>query len=115
MPYYNAMHTVVETPAYLVSAAKAGMSQEERVVVVDQIAANPQAGEIISGGGGIRKVRVAGRGKGKSGGYRVLTYYMTENEPVYLISVINKSKATNLSDAQKAAVKSVAKDLRYER
>jgi putative transcriptional regulator len=42
---------------------------------------------------------VPGRGKGKSGGYRVLTYYMTEDEPVYLISVINKDKVANRNAA----------------
>ena len=109
------MHTVVETPTFLASAAKAGMSESERVAAIDLISVNPAAGEIMPGGGGVRKVRVPGRGKGKSGGYRVLTYYMTENEPVYLISVINKDKIANLNDAQLAVVKSVAKDIRDER
>jgi hypothetical protein len=109
------MHTVVETPTFLASAAKAGMTEAERTAAVDLISANPSAGEIMPGGGGVRKVRVPGRGKGKSGGYRVLTYYMTEDEPVFLISVINKDKIANLSDAQLAVVKSVAKDIRDER
>lgn len=109
------MHTVVETPTFLTSAAKAGMTEAERVAAIDLISANPSAGEIMPGAGGVRKVRVPGRGKGKSGGYRVLTYYMTENEPVFLISVINKDKVANLNDAQLAVVKSVAKDIRNER
>ena len=109
------MHSVVETPTFLASAAKAGMTESERVAAIDLISVNPAAGEIMPGGGGVRKVRVPGRGKGKSGGYRVLTYYMTENEPVYLISVINKDKIANLNDAQLAVVKSVAKDIRDER
>lgn len=109
------MQTVVETPTYLTAAAKVGMNEADRVAAVDQIAADPQAGDMIAGGGGVRKVRVAGRGKGKSGGYRILTYYLTDDEPVFLISVINKSKTANLSDAQKAVVKTVAKDIRDER
>jgi hypothetical protein len=109
------MHSVVETPTFLASAAKAGMTEGERIAAVDLIAAAPTAGEIMPGGGGVRKVRVPGRGKGKSGGYRVLTYYMTENEPVFLISVINKDKIANLNDAQLAVVKSVAKEIRHER
>jgi hypothetical protein len=71
LPYNYLVHTVVETPTYLAAAAKAGMTEAERVAAVDQIAADPQAGDIIPGGGGVRKVRVAGRGKGKSGGYRI--------------------------------------------
>lgn len=91
------------------------MTDAERLAAIDLIAANPQAGEIIPGGGGARKVRVPGRGKGKSGGYRILTYYMTEDEPVFLLSVINKEKAPNFSDAQKAVVKDVAKGIRSGR
>ena len=91
------------------------MTEMERDFAVRIVAENPEAGDIIPGGGGVRKVRVPGRGKGKSGGYRVLTYYMTEDTPVFLISVINKSKQANLSDGQKATVKEVAKEIRDER
>jgi hypothetical protein len=65
------MHTVIETPAFLASAADEGVSEEERAEIVARIAAHPNAGEIMPGTGGARKVRFAGRGKGKSGGYRV--------------------------------------------
>ncbi|MBB5684691.1 type II toxin-antitoxin system RelE/ParE family toxin [Sphingobium boeckii] len=109
------MHTVVETPAYLKAADKAGMSQVEREAAVSLLANNPESGDIIAGGGGVRKVRVPKQGQGKSGGYRVLTYYMTENEPVFLISVINKSKQANLSDGQRAIVKEAAKEIRDDR
>jgi hypothetical protein len=109
------MHTVVETPTYLAAAAKAGMTEQERFNAVSIVAANPQAGDIIAGGGGVRKIRVPKQSGGKSGGYRVLTYYMTKDEPVFLISVLNKSKQANLSPAQKSEVKSVAKELRDER
>lgn len=109
------MHSVVETPTFLAAAAKAGMTEEERANAVTIVARNPEAGDMIAGGGGVRKIRVPKQGKGKSGGYRVLTYYMTENEPVFLISVLNKSKQANLSAAQKGEVKAAAKELRDER
>jgi hypothetical protein len=109
------MHTVVETPTFLAAAAKAGMTEEERATAVTIVARNPAAGDIIAGGGGVRKIRVPKQGKGKSGGYRVLTYYLTEDEPVFLISVLNKSKQANLSPAQTKEVKVVAKELRDER
>jgi hypothetical protein len=67
------MHTVIETAAFLRSADVAGMTDAERALAVDTIAANPLAGDVIVGSGGCRKVRIAGRGKGKSGGYRVTT------------------------------------------
>lgn len=106
------MHTVVETPPFLTSAAKAGMTEAERTIAIDLIAANPETGDVISGGGGVRKVRIPGRGKGKSGGYRILTYFMAPKRPVFLLWVLNKSKAANLTDAQTAALKAAAKEIR---
>jgi putative transcriptional regulator len=51
------------------------MSDGERLAIVTWIAANPQAGDVIEGTGGARKVRFAGKGKGKSGGYRVIVLF----------------------------------------
>ena len=99
------MHTVVETPEYLAAAKKAGMSDSERLAAVDYIAANPSAGDVIEGSGGARKVRVAREGKGKSGGYRVITYYTRDDLPVYLLTVISKGKQANLTATQKAEIK----------
>jgi hypothetical protein len=99
------MHTIVETPEYLSAAKKAGMSEAERLAVVDAIAANPSAGDVIEGGGGARKVRIAREGKVKSGGYRVITYYTRDDVPVYLLTVISKGKQTNLTAAQMAQIK----------
>jgi hypothetical protein len=60
-----------------------GLTEREREAVVETIANNPAAGDEISGTGGARKVRVAGRGKGKSGGYRVITFYSGKDLPVF--------------------------------
>lgn len=68
------MHTVIETPGYLASARDENVTEEERAEIVSFLAANPDAGDIMAGTGGARKVRFAGRGKGKSGGYRVITF-----------------------------------------
>ena len=48
------------------------------------IAANPAAGDVIEGTGGARKVWFAGKGKGKSGGYRVITFFSGTDVPVFL-------------------------------
>jgi hypothetical protein len=67
------LHAVIETRAFLAAAAAAGMTDEERERAIIEIAENPRAGDLIKDTGGCRKVRAAGRGKGKSGGYRVIT------------------------------------------
>lgn len=99
------MHTVVETPEYLSAANKAGMTEAERSAAVDFIGANPDAGVVIEGTGGCRKVRIAREGKGKSGGYRIVTYYTRIDAPVFLLTVISKSRQANLTSAQKAELK----------
>jgi hypothetical protein len=94
------MHAVIETSAFLGDAAAAGMSEEERFAVVNFIAENPTAGVLMPGTGGARKIRFAGRGKGKSGGYRVVTYFAAPDIPVFMLAVINKGERANLSRAE---------------
>ncbi len=67
------------------------------------------------GTGGARKVRFAGKGKGKSGGYRVVTYLMDEHQPVFLLTVISKGQQANLTAQQKKALKGSAKDEKKKR
>ena len=80
-PYALSMHTIVETPEYLRDARTAGLTDSERQAVVSYIASHPEAGDVIPGTGGARKVRFAGRGKGKSGGYRVITLLYRSGVP----------------------------------
>lgn len=76
---------------------------------VSQIAADPEAGDVIVGSGGCRKVRVAGRGKGKSGGYRIVTLFGGGDVPVFLLSVLSKGQDANFSEGQVAQMKVMAK------
>lgn len=85
------------------------MSEEERDWIVRYVSENPEAGVIIQDTGGARKVRVPREGGGKSGGYRVATYYMDESTPVFLLSVIDKTEAANFSAAEKKRMKTAAK------
>lgn len=103
------MHTVVETPAYLSSAKAEGMDAEELKAVVTLVAANPLAGDLIVGSGGCRKLRVAGKGKGKSGGYRVVTYFASPKLPVFLIAVLAKGSRANFSKAEVASMARLTK------
>jgi hypothetical protein len=89
------MQTVVETEAYLRDAKAAKLSDDERKEIVNFIAANPGAGHEIPGTGGARKVRFAGKGKGKSGGYRVITFYSGEDIPVFLLNVFAKNETSS--------------------
>lgn len=99
------MHSVVETPDYLADAKAAGLTDDERTAVVDRLAKDPEAGDEIKGTGGARKVRFAGRGKGKSGGYRVITFYSGRDVPVFLLNVFFKGERVDLTQAERNALK----------
>jgi hypothetical protein len=83
----EAVQTVVETRAYLAAVKATGIRDEEAAAIVDGLASDPAMGDEIAGTGGCRKVRIAGRGKGKSGGYRVVTFYSGEALPLFLLTV----------------------------
>jgi len=103
------MHTVTLTHAFERAAAGAGMSEDEIQVLIDFLAENPTAGDVMAGTGGCRKVRVAGRGKGKSGGYRTITFYTGENLPVFLITVFGKGEKSNLSKSESNRLRDITK------
>ncbi len=105
------MQSVIETNAYLAAAKDAGMSVDEQQAVVNVIAANPQAGEIMPGCGGARKLRVARPGSGKSGGYRIITYYAGTDVPAFLLTVFGKNEKTNLTKAERNALAALTKTL----
>ncbi|MEC9067810.1 MAG: type II toxin-antitoxin system RelE/ParE family toxin [Pseudomonadota bacterium] len=105
------MQTVVETPGYLRAAKSANMTDEEREAVVALIAENPEAGEIMPGCGGARKLRFAKPGRGKSGGYRVITYYAGTDYPTFLLTVFGKGEKANLTKAERNALAEFTKSL----
>ncbi len=91
------MQGIIETPTFLRDVAEAGMSQQEHDEIVAAIARNPMIGDPMPNTGGARKVRFRGRGKGKSGGYRVVTFYSGTDIPVFLLALINKGERADLS------------------
>jgi hypothetical protein len=66
---------------------------------------------VIPGSNGARKLRFAGRGKGKSGGYRVITFYSGAGLPVFLLTVFAKGERTDLSQAERNALAQLTKAL----
>jgi hypothetical protein len=102
------VQTVVETPMYL-RAAKAFYSEAEREEIVLTVAADPEAGDLMPGTGGYRKLRLARPGMGKRGGARVIYLYGGEDFPIFLITVYAKSEKGNLSKAEQNALAKMAK------
>lgn len=105
------MHTVVETPAYLASAKDEGVNDDERAEIVRFLADNPSAGDLIVGTGGARKVRFAGRGHGKSGGYRVITFFAGDDIPLFLLDIYGKGNSANLTKAERNELRAILSEL----
>lgn len=101
------MHAVVETPTFQRAVKEAGLSEEEIADIVDIIANNPLAGEIMKETGGARKVRIAAKGKGKSGGFRVITYFAGEDIPVFLLDLYGKGQKVNLTKAERNSLRTI--------
>ena len=95
------MHVVVESPDFAADAKAAGLGADEVRRIVDHLARRPDAGDLIPGTGGARKVRFAGRGKGKSGGYRVITFDTGATLPVFLLTVFGKGQKVDLTQTER--------------
>ena len=90
------MLTVVESPIFQKLWPRY-WDEDERADFAAFLAVNPDAGAVIRGSGGVRKVRWAREGSGKSSGVRVV--YLTRNEAgeVYLLTLYAKSESGNIS------------------
>ena len=94
------MQTIAETTEYLRRAEKL-LSDDERRDVVSYLATHPRAGDLMEGTGGVRKLRWARGGRGKSAGVRVVYYVHSELMPLYLLTVFAKNERANLSKAER--------------
>ena len=90
------MQTIVELPEYLRKSEKL-LKHSERQSIVECLALHPESGRIIKGTGGIRKLRWSAKNKGKSGGVRVIYYYLNKSIPLFLLTVFGKGEKANLS------------------
>ena len=99
--------TVAETHAFARSAARI-WNEDELAELVDYVAHNPEAGDIIQGTGGVRKLRWSRPGSGKRGGARVIYFYYRPDCPLYLLLAYAKAQASDLTPDEKKAVAALA-------
>ncbi len=104
------MQTVVETPSYLAEAERL-FSPNERVAIVDLLAADPTCGVVIPGSGGIRKVRFGFGARGKSGGARIIYLFSGDRLPLFALTVFAKNEKANVSPAERRVLGRLAADI----
>lgn len=98
------MFTVIETPIFQKYSADI-WSDAERDAFINWLASNPEAGDVIPGTGGLRKVRWARQGMGKQGGVRVIYFNRLEEGVIWLLIVYAKAKFDNVPVAVLNALK----------
>lgn len=98
---YRTMQTVLSTSVFLRQAKRAGLTEDELKEIEWTLAGDPAAGDVMPGTGGARKVRFAGREKGKSGGYRTIHYFGGDDVPIFLLALISKGERANLTQDEK--------------
>jgi hypothetical protein len=95
-----ALCTVVELASFIRDAA-GNLSEREIDELKSHLAANPNAGAIIPGTGGVRKLRWAASGRGKRGGGRVIYYFHNQAMPLYLFNFFTKAEKSDLTGREK--------------
>lgn len=76
------------------------MSDDEYRQLQELLVVRPTDGVIIRGSGGLRKLRWNISGKGKRGGARIIYYYLTQEEQIYMLYAYQKNKQTDLTSTQ---------------
>jgi hypothetical protein len=90
LTYNLIVFTIIETPTFT-RLWPDYWTEEERGEFVAWLAANPEAGDVVRGSGGCRKVRWSRRGTGKSAGVRVIYFNRLSNGEIWLLTMYAKS------------------------
>ncbi|HKW54313.1 MAG TPA: type II toxin-antitoxin system RelE/ParE family toxin [Stellaceae bacterium] len=87
------------------------MHDEERASLVDYLAYNPTAGDLVRGTGGVRKLRWALEGRGKRGGARVIYFYHSADLPLFALTAYAKNERADLSEKDRSDFRGLTKRL----
>lgn len=100
----------IETPTFTRMVTSL-LTDDEYGDLQNVLVEDPARGDLIKGGGGIRKLRHAIQGRGKSGGVRVIYYWVKDNHRIYMLVVYPKSKKDDLTDKETAVLREFVKEL----
>ena len=109
---YNLFMTFVETKLFT-SRILDAMSDDEYAALQHYLANRPDAGAVIPGAGGVRKVRWSGSGRGKRGGSRLI-YYWDCGDRILMLYVYLKNERENLTEEQKKLMRQIAEGYKHE-
>ena len=84
--------TFIEVPLFTKKWKELGLTDEDLRDLQNILLQNPKSGDVIQGTGGLRKIRIPMKGRGKSGGSRVIYVDIEIKEVIYFINVYTKNE-----------------------
>jgi mRNA-degrading endonuclease RelE of RelBE toxin-antitoxin system len=111
---YVLFMVIIETPIFT-KQLLATLSDEEYRLFQATLLERPDAGKVIPGSGGLRKVRWGVEGRGKSGGVRVIYYWFTSQGTILLLFIYPKNVQDNLTQDQLKHLKKLIAEEYHER
>lgn len=105
--------TLIQLSPFVAKWAKLGLPDEDLQSLEGVLVSNPQAGAVISGTGGLRKLRFAPptRRTGKRGAFRVIYAFVPAGAAVYFFTLYGKSEQSDLSPDEKKVFRQVLRRL----
>ena len=97
---------IIETTVFT-KRLKTLLPDEDYRLLQNEIMLNPEKGKVIRGSGGLRKIRWSVPGKGKSGGVRVIYYWVKAKEIILMLLVYSKNEQDDLTNEQLKILKSL--------
>lgn len=97
---------IIET-SFFTKKIAALLEDEEYRALQNALVEKPSLGDIIQGSGGIRKIRWGASGRGKSGGGRIIYYWATAHNQLFMLTAYAKNEQSDLTKEQLAILKSV--------
>ena len=88
------------------------LNEDERMAMEFYVACAPEDHPVVPGAGGFRKARWARRGRGKSGGFRVIYFFVAEPGQIYMAAIYAKSRMENLSAADRNVLAKLASQIK---
>ena len=100
--------TIVETPEFIACTDKL-IVDEDRQVLIDHLAWNPAAGDLIPGTGGVRELRWSLEGRGERGGRRIIYYFDSAEMPLFALTAFAMNERADLSQQNRNALRRLTK------
>lgn len=102
---------IIRTTTYTKKAKKL-LTKVEMLKAEDEIALSPDRWPVISGTGGVRKARSSRGDSGKSGGVRILYYFILVEGVIYLLDIYAKNEKENITASEKKLIKKIIMELK---